>query len=201
MGPNGSGKTTFINSVTGFCDIDHGNLFFNRKRINGLKSHEIVRLGIGRTFQETRVFRKMKVIENVLVASPNGINAQSIEKARDLLKFVGLFNLKNEHSGNLSYGQQKLLGFVRVLMFDPELILLDEPTAGINPVIIQKLLKYFRALCDQGKAIILVEHGIPVINKICEKVIVLDHGQKIAEGTPKEIQQNRLVQDVYLGCD
>lgn len=199
IGPNGSGKTTFINLVTGFYKANRGNLFFNGTRINGRKPHEISRLGIGRTFQETRVFKKMTVIENVLVASPYGIGRQSMEKARDLLKFVELFDLKNEYSGNLSYGQQKLLEFARLLMLDPELILLDEPAAGINPVLIEKLLKYFRALRDQGKTLIIVEHNIPVINDICEKTIVLDHGQKIAEGTPKEIQRNKLVQDAYLG--
>ncbi|MCZ2809135.1 MAG: ABC transporter ATP-binding protein [Candidatus Bathyarchaeota archaeon] len=199
IGPNGSGKTTFINLVTCFYATDHGDLFFNGKRINGFKPHEISRIGIGRTFQEARVFKKMTVIENVLAASPNGIGRQSKETARDLLKFVELFDLKNEYSGNLSYGQQKLLELARILMRDPQLILLDEPTAGINPVLIEKLLEYFRVLRDQGKTLIIVEHNIPVINDICEKAIVLDHGQKIAEGTPEEIQRNKIVQDVYLG--
>jgi len=199
IGPNGSGKTTFINLVTGFYETDHGNFFFNGERINGRRPHEISGLGIGRTFQETRVFRKMTVIENVLVASPHRRGRQSMEKARDLLKFVELFDLKNEYSGKLSYGQQKLLEFVRVLMLDPELILLDEPTAGIAPVLIEKLLKYFRELRDQGKTLIIVEHNVPVINDICEKAIVLDHGQKIAEGTPEEIQHNKIVQEAYLG--
>ncbi len=199
IGPNGSGKTTFINLVTGFYETNHGKLFFNGKRINGRKPHEIPRLGIGRTFQETRVFRKMTVIENVLVASPYGTSRQSMEKARELLEFVELYDLKSEYSGNLSYGQQKLLALVRVLMLDPQLILLDEPTAGINPVLIEKLLKYFSMLRDQGKTLIMVEHNISVINGICEKAIVLDHGQKIAEGTPEEIQRNKIVKDVYLG--
>lgn len=199
IGPNGSGKTTFINLVTGFCAIDHGDIFFNGKRINGFKPHEISRMGIGRTFQETRVFKKMTVIENVLAASPNGIGRQSIETARDLLKFVELSYLENELSRNLSYGQQKLLELARILMRDPQLILLDEPTAGINPVLIEKLLKYFRVLCDQGKTLIMVEHNISVVNEICEKAIVLDHGRKIAEGTPEEIQRSKIVKDVYLG--
>ncbi len=122
-----------------------------------------------------------------------------MEKARELLEFVELYDLKSEYSGNLSYGQQKLLALVRVLMLDPQLILLDEPTAGINPVLIEKLLKYFSMLRDQGKTLIMVEHNISVINGICEKAIVLDHGQKIAEGTPEEIQRNKIVKDVYLG--
>jgi len=201
IGPNGSGKTTFINLVSGFYETDHGDFLFNGNRINGRKPHELSRLGIGRTFQETRVFRKMTVFENMLVASPNGISRESMEKARDLLKFVELFDLKDEYAGNLSYGQQKLLEFARVLMRDPELILLDEPAAGINPILIEKLLKGFRALRDQGKTLIIVEHRIPVINSICEKIIVLDHGQKIAEGTPEEIRSNQTVQAAYLGAD
>ncbi len=199
IGPNGSGKTTFINLVTGFYETDQGTILFNGKIINGRKPHDIARLGIGRTFQETRVFKKMTVIENVLVASPCGISTQSMTKARDLLKFVELFDLKNEYSGNLSYGQQKLLELVRALMLNPQLILLDEPTAGINPALIKKLLKYFRALRDQGKTMIIVEHNIPVINDVCEEAIVLDHGQKIAEGTPDEVQHKQVVQDAYLG--
>lgn len=201
IGPNGSGKTTLINLVSGFYETDHGDFLFNGNRINGRKPHELSRLGIGRTFQETRVFRKMTVFENMLVASPNGIGRESVEKARDLLKFVELFDLKDEYAGNLSYGQQKLVEFARVLMRDPKLILLDEPAAGINPILIEKLLKGFRALHDQGKTLIIVEHRIPVINSICEKIIVLDHGQKIAEGTPEEIRSNQRVQAAYLGAD
>ncbi len=201
IGPNGSGKTTFINLVGGFYQTDHGDFLFNGNRINGRKPHEISRLGIGRTFQETRVFRKMTVVENLLVASPNRISRQSMEKARYLLGFVELSHLKDEYAGNLSYGQQKLLEFARVLMRDPKLILLDEPAAGINPILIRKLLKCFRALRDEGKTLVIVEHRIPVINSICEKVIVLDHGQKIAAGTPEEIQFNETVQAAYLGAD
>ncbi len=199
IGPNGSGKTTFINVITGFHKVDHGNLFFRGRKIDGHKPHAIAKLGIGRTFQETRVFKKMTALENILVASPYGMGRQSKEKAMDLLKFVELSDLRNESSGNLSYGQQKLLEFARVLMPAPELILLDEPTAGINPVLIRKMLKYFEELRDQGKTLVIVEHNVPVINDICEKVVVLDHGVKIAEGTPKEIQRSKIVQNAYLG--
>jgi len=199
IGPNGSGKTTFVNLVTGFCEANQGNLFFNGERINGRKPHEITRLGIARTFQEAKVFRKMNLVENVLVASPYGTGRQSVEKAKDLLKFVELFDLRNGYAENLSYGQQKLLEFARVLMLDPQLILLDEPTAGINPAVIEKMLQYFRALRDRGKTLVVVEHNIPVVDAVCEKAVVLDHGQKIAEGTPEEVQRNKTVQDAYLG--
>jgi len=193
IGPNGSGKTTFVNLATGFSNLDGGDLLFNGHRINGRHPDEISRLGIARTFQETRVFRKMTVIENLLVAS------RDQKKARDLLTLVGLSRLEREYSGNLSYGQQKLLEFVRVLMMDPTVIFLDEPTAGIDPILTDGLLKWFKMLPDQGKTLIIVEHNMDVINAICERIVVLHHGRRIAEGTPLEIQQDRLVQDAYLG--
>ena len=193
IGPNGSGKTTFVNLATGFSNLDGGVLFLNGHRINGRHPDEISRLGIARTFQETRVFRKMTVIENLLVAS------RDQKKARDLLRLVGLAHLEREYSGNLSYGQQKLLEFIRVLMMDPAVIFLDEPTAGIDPILTDELLKWFKILRDQGKSLIIVEHNVEVVNAVCERVVVLNHGRKIAEGTPREIQENRIVQDAYLG--
>jgi ABC-type branched-subunit amino acid transport system ATPase component len=135
----------------------------------------------------------MTVIENLLVAS------RDQKKARDLLTLVGLSHLEREYSVNLSYGQQKLLEFVRVLMMDPALIFLDEPTAGIDPILTDGLLKWFKMLRGQGKTLIIVEHNMDVINAICERIVVLHHGRRIAEGTPLEIQQDRLVQDAYLG--
>jgi ABC-type branched-subunit amino acid transport system ATPase component len=201
IGPNGSGKTTLINLITGFSEIDHGDLLFNGKRINSRKPHEISRLGIGRTFQETRVFRKMTVLENVLTASPNGIHEKSLEKAHDLLKFIEISNLKDEYSENLSYGQQKLLEFCRILMLDPDLILLDEPIAGIAPSMFERLIRCFRALREQGKTLMIIDHNIPLINSICEKVIVLHHGQKIAEGKPEKINNDKIVQEAYFGVD
>lgn len=199
IGPNGSGKTTFIDLVTGFSEVTLGNLFFNGNRIDGKKPHELSRLGIGRTFQETRVFKRMTVIENVLIASRHGIGEWPIEKARDSLRFFEIYDLRNEYAGNLSYGQQKLLELARVLMLDPQLILLDEPTAGISPMLVEKMLDYFRHLHDQGKTLFIVEHNIPVICGVCETVIVFDHGQKIAEGTPEDIRDNPTVRNAYLG--
>lgn len=199
IGPNGSGKTTFVNCATGFSNLDGGDLFLNGYRINGRHPHEVSRLGIGRTFQETRLFRKMTVIENLLVASRDPAGSRPTQKARDLLAFVGLSHLEQEYSGNLSYGQQKLVEFVRVLMMDPTLILLDEPTAGIDPALTDRLLKWFKMLQDQGKTLIIVEHNMDVINAICQRAVVLHHGRKIADGTPLEIQQSRIVQDAYLG--
>jgi ABC-type branched-subunit amino acid transport system ATPase component len=199
IGPNGSGKTTFINLVTGLTNLDDGDLFLNGERINGCHPEEISRLGVARTFQETRVFRNMTVIENLLVASRNPNRRESTEKARGLLEDVGLLHLSDRYSGSLSFGQQKLLEFARVLMLDPTLILLDESTAGIDPLFIDQLLKWFQTLRHEGKTLVIIEHNIEVINAICERVIVLHAGHKIAEGSPAEIGHDRAVQDAYLG--
>jgi ABC-type branched-subunit amino acid transport system ATPase component len=199
IGPNGSGKTTFIDIVTGFCKPTEGNLFFNERRIDRFSSHQISKLGIGRTFQETRVFKKMTVLENLLVAAQQGTSQKVTAEAIDLLRFFEIYDLRNEYAENLSYGQQKLLELARVLMIQPQLILLDEPTSGIHPAIIEKMLDCFRRLHDQGKTLIIVEHNIPVVCAVCETIVVLDHGVKIAEGPPEDIQKNAIVQEAYLG--
>ena len=199
IGPNGSGKTTFANLVTGFANQYDGDLFLKGERINGRKADEVSRLGVARTFQETRVFRNMTVLENLLVASRNQSRLESTGRARRLLKDVGLLHLSHEYSGSLSYGQQKLLEFTRALMLDPLLILLDEPTAGIDPLFIDQLLNWFQSLREEGKTLVIIEHNMEVVNAICERVIVLHVGRKIAEGSPAEIKQDRAVQDAYLG--
>lgn len=200
IGPNGSGKTTLLNLITGFCSNYEGQFFLKGNKINGLKPHEISKLKIGRTFQETRVFKKMDIFENLMVASNNSNEEESKKKALDLLEFVGIYDLRNQPAKNLSYGQQKLLEFARVLMLDPEIVLLDEPTSGINPLLIEKMLNQFIELNKLGKTFIIVEHNTPLIFDLSQKVIVLDHGQKIAEGPPDEIQRDTRVQDAYLGC-
>jgi ABC-type branched-subunit amino acid transport system ATPase component len=197
IGPNGSGKTTFIDLVTGFSKPSQGELFFKGERIGGRRPHEISRLGIARTFQETRVFKKMTVLENLLVAGRG--RSSSIERARDQLKWIGLSGLEDRQASALSYGQQKLLEFVRTLMSDPAFVLLDEPTAGISPFLTKRMLESFRALRDKGKTLVIVEHNMDVISSVCERAVVLHHGQKIAEGTPAEIQRDSAVQDAYLG--
>ena len=194
IGPNGSGKTTLFNLITGVERCDEGEIHFKGERINGLPPHQITRKGVGRTFQIIRIFPEMTALENLLVVA-RGDWGESRRRAVDLLTFVKLDRLQGEYAGNLSYGQQKLLEFVRVLMTDPDLILLDEPAAGINRTLLNDLLEAIRDLRAQGKTIFIVEHDMKVVMGLSEKIFVLDYGEKIAEGPPGVIQANERVID------
>ena len=198
IGPNGSGKTTLFNCITGIERRDAGRVLFNGERIDGLKPYEIARKGIGRTFQVIRVFPELSALENLLVVTRGGL-ADAEARALELLRFVKLEGLRNEYAGNLSYGQQKLVEFVRVLMRDPTLILLDEPAAGVNRTLLNDLLDAVRRLRDRGKTVLLVEHDMKVVMGLCETVFVLDHGEKIAEGQPGVIQTDERVIEAYFG--
>ena len=198
IGPNGSGKTTLFNCITGIERCQAGRVSFNGERIDGLKPYEIARKGIGRTFQVIRVFPELSALENLLVVTRGGL-AEAEARALELLRFVKLEGLRNEYAGNLSYGQQKLVEFVRVLMRDPTLILLDEPAAGVNRTLLNDLLDAVRRLRDRGKTVLLVEHDMKVVMGLCETVFVLDHGEKIAEGEPGVIQTDERVIEAYFG--
>ncbi|MBI2161036.1 MAG: ABC transporter ATP-binding protein [Candidatus Rokubacteria bacterium] len=198
IGPNGSGKTTLFNCITGIERRDAGRVMFNGERIDGLKPYEIARKGIGRTFQVIRVFPELSALENLLVVTRGGL-ADAEARALELLRFVRLEGLRNEYAGNLSYGQQKLVEFVRVLMRDPSLILLDEPAAGVNRTLLNDLLDAVRRLRDEGRTVLLVEHDMKVVMGLCETVFVLDHGEKIAEGEPGVIQTDERVIEAYFG--
>jgi ABC-type branched-subunit amino acid transport system ATPase component len=198
IGPNGSGKTTLFNCITGVERRDAGRVAFNGQRIDGLKPWQIARKGIGRTFQVIRVFPELSALENLLVVT-RGSRVAARARALELLTFVRLEGLRDEYAGNLSYGQQKLVEFVRVLMRDPSLILLDEPAAGVNRTLLQDLLEAVRRLRDRGKTILLVEHDMKVVMGLCETVFVLDHGEKIAEGPPGVIKTDERVIEAYFG--
>ncbi len=198
IGPNGSGKTTLFNCITGVERRDEGQIRFKGQRIDGLQPHQVFHMGVGRTFQIIRVFPELTALENLLVVTTSGY-AAARSRAMELLAFVKLDGLAQEYAGNLSYGQQKLVEFVRVLMTDPELILLDEPAAGVNRTLLNELLDAVRALRDRGKTVLLVEHDMKVVMGLCERVFVLDHGEMLAEGPPGVIQGDERVIEAYFG--
>jgi len=201
IGPNGSGKTTTFNLLTGVLQADSGAVFFKGEDIVGLKPYQIFNRGISRTFQITRIYREMTVFENMLSASSMKVSdGEARKRAEGLLDFVTLTKLRGEYGGHLSYGQQKLLEFARALMTDPDVILLDEPAAGVNRTLLQTLLGQIHYLQEEeGKTILIVEHDMHVIMNHCEQVFVMDYGEKIAEGVPEEIQRNQQVIEAYFG--
>jgi ABC-type branched-subunit amino acid transport system ATPase component len=212
IGPNGSGKTTLFNVVTGYEKVQQGQVMLRGKEITGSSPDRVFGLGIGRTFQLTRMFPRLTVLENVLVAtqreegwvrSMTRLAGSHSERARalELLDFVGITRLANEPAGNLSYGQRKLLELASLLIADPAILLLDEPAGGVNPTLINHLADRIKDLNSDGKTILVVEHNMEFVMGICSRITVLSQGATLMAGTPSEVRSSPAVLEAYLGAD
>lgn len=210
IGPNGSGKTTLFNCVTGVLRPSGGRVRFKGEDITGLSADGVYRRGIARTFQLIQLFPEMTVLENMLMAAQekhgtllgrlvHREDAAATDRALGLLDYLGIVALKDNLASNLSYGQQKLLDFGMALMPEPEVILLDEPLAGVNPTMIKSLVGHIQTLNAQGHTFVVIEHNMEVVMSLCRRIVVLSQGERIAEGTPAEVADNPLVLDAYFG--
>jgi ABC-type branched-subunit amino acid transport system ATPase component len=198
IGPNGSGKSTMFNLITGLETPDSGQIIYKGQNIAGKAPHAINRMGMGRTFQLTRLFGTMTVLENLTVITTDSFQGAE-ELAEKLLANLGLTRLKNEYAANLSYGQQKLVEFLRLSMIESDLILLDEPFAGVNPVMEKKLLEQINIWVRDGKTVLLTDHEMAIMMELCESIYVFDYGSVIAHGTPQEVRENPRVMEAYFG--
>ena len=217
IGPNGAGKTTFFNTLTGIYTPEEGQILFKDKSLIGLRPDQVAATGIARTFQNIRLFGSMTVIENILVGMHiqlkqnafdtlfrsrkfNTEEKEAEQRASELMEYVGLKNVGNELARNLPYGGQRRIEIARALAADPTLLLLDEPTAGMNPNESEDAIKLFRRIRDEkGITILMIEHDMRVVMGISEHITVMDYGEKIAEGSPQEIRSNQRVIVAYLG--
>ncbi|MFQ5711929.1 MAG: ABC transporter ATP-binding protein [Candidatus Geothermarchaeales archaeon] len=201
IGPNGAGKTTLLNAINGIYKLDEGEITFRGETISGLSPHEVASKGIGRCFQTVRIFRQLTLLENMtvpIIRIPN-IRREDFQRSLELLRFVGLLDLKDKLALELSGGQQRLLEFAKSLVADPGVVLMDEPLAGVHPVLKKKLMDYILALNKEGRTFIVVSHDIPSIMYLCGRIVVMNVGQIIAEGRPEEIRRDERVIEAYLG--
>jgi ABC-type branched-subunit amino acid transport system ATPase component len=207
IGPNGSGKTTVFNLTTGYLHRDAGAIVFDGRAVGRPDPMALYRRGLTRTFQQARVFRNLTLVENLCLGAPKGWTALlrrdvvpgDRARAMEILAEFGLTDLAEAPAGELSYGQQKLLEFASVLISRPKLVMLDEPTAGVNPVMVESLERHIRELHRRGITFLVVEHDMNLVMRLCDPVIVMDHGTKLAEGAPENLRSNPAVLDAYLG--
>ncbi|MDR3304946.1 MAG: ABC transporter ATP-binding protein [Clostridiales Family XIII bacterium] len=218
IGPNGAGKSTTLALISGFLSGDAGKVFFDGRDVTGFKPHQIAQAGIGRQFQVSRLFMELSCIENVFsglhmgyktsilqrflhVPAANKETQELRRKAEDILEFMGLSHLRDEPAKNLPHGYQRILSMCIALATDPKLLMLDEPITGMNETEIEGVLELFKQILDRGVTIMIIEHNMDVMMSLCDRMIVLDFGKKIAEGTPKVIQSNDQVIEAYLGTE
>jgi neutral amino acid transport system ATP-binding protein len=207
VGPNGSGKTTAFNLITGYLRPDTGTIRFAGSRVRRPDPVRLARRGLTRTFQQARIFAELTLIQNMVAALQQPWNAAlrravrpgERRRALELLEEFGIARLADERAGDLSYGQKKLLEFAAVLMGEPRLVLLDEPTAGVNPLLVARIEQRVRDLNARGLTFLVVEHNMNLVMRLCDPVVVLDHGTKLAEGRPDDVRNDPRVLDAYLG--
>jgi branched-chain amino acid transport system ATP-binding protein len=212
IGPNGAGKTTLFNVITGFLRPEQGQVMYRGRAVAGMRAHDMARMGVTRTFQDLRLFLRMTTLENVLLAVPRVtddlpravatrrmLRSSAVSAAVAAMDLLDITQYADELAGNLSYGLQKRLAIARAVATNAQLILLDEPTAGLQPTLVQGLLAIVRKLVADGKTVVLIDHNMEAVMGVSDWIVVLDHGRKIAEGIPAEIRNNEQVLSVYLG--